>query len=300
VVLVKIAPPSALALASCLLLSLAPRAALAQDPSDIPPSQVEPPAVQGGLDLATKLPFWGSGDPRPFASATLEAGILYYRTTMALGYGKPHWSWVGIEGYGSIAPSGVSDYIGAHASFPIIDARVGVRYSFSTNQYFLRPQDTYTREETEYRLGPRSRYYVLEAELSGSIEGAGGTFFAVATGYAVLGGPRDYFLYEELLHVVMDPPYLFRARAGYLVDFTWEATLKVGGAAEFVAAPGRGALTARAGPVMSVALTHHLDAVGAIMIVLASPDSLGLLGADLGTLGLRYRWATGDPWPELP
>jgi len=36
------------------------------------------------------------------------------------------------------------------------------------------------------------------------------------------------------------------------------------------------------------------------MIVAYSPDTLGLIGADLGQLGLRYRWATGDRFPEFP
>jgi hypothetical protein len=52
--------------------------------------------------------------------------------------------------------------------------------------------------------------------------------------------------------------------------------------------------------VLTLSLTHHLDAIGAVMIVAASPDQLGLLGADLGQLGLRYRWSTGDRWPEFP
>ena len=47
-------------------------------------------------------------------------------------------------------------------------------------------------------------------------------------------------------------------------------------------------------------LTHHLDAAASIMAVAWSPDSLALLGTDIGQFGLRYRWATGDPFPEFP
>jgi len=36
------------------------------------------------------------------------------------------------------------------------------------------------------------------------------------------------------------------------------------------------------------------------MVVAVSPDELGLVGADLGQLGLRYRWASNDRWPDFP
>jgi len=29
-------------------------------------------------------------------------------------------------------------------------------------------------------------------------------------------------------------------------------------------------------------------------------DQLGVVGADLGQLGLRYRWASGDRWSDFP
>ncbi len=128
----------------------------------------------------------------------------------------------------------------------------------------------------------------------------GGSLFGVATGYAVLGTPRGFYLYEEALHAVMKPPYLYRARLGYMAEMDRFGELRLGAAAEVLGNPGRDSLVVRIGPVLAVSLTHHLDAVGTVMVVAATPDQLGLLGADLGQLGLRYRWATGDRWPEFP
>jgi hypothetical protein len=182
----------------------------------------------------------------------------------------------------------------------MIDARAGARYTLSTNQYMLLPQEQYTRYDTEYKLGPRSRYAALEAEVSGSVPAPGGSIFAVATGYAILGTPAPYYIFEDTLKVIVAPPYIYRFRAGYIAQPTREGTLKVGGTAELIGIPGRNTFVVRAGPALNVALTHHLDAVGALTVVIASPDSLGLVGADLATLGLRYRWATGDRWPDFP
>ena len=36
------------------------------------------------------------------------------------------------------------------------------------------------------------------------------------------------------------------------------------------------------------------------MLVVRSPDRLGLLGAEFGELALGYRWASGDPAPGFP
>jgi hypothetical protein len=69
---------------------------------------------------------------------------------------------------------------------------------------------------------------------------------------------------------------------------------------EVLGDPGRGVVHVRAGPAMSVALTHHLDVTGTLGVILLSPDSLGLLSAEIGALSLRYKWATDDRWPEFP
>jgi hypothetical protein len=56
----------------------------------------------------------------------------------------------------------------------------------------------------------------------------------------------------------------------------------------------------RLGPAIVVSLTHHLEAVGVAALSVFNPDEIGLAGADLGQIGMRYRWATGDLWPEFP
>ncbi|XYH98857.1 hypothetical protein ACMHYB_03580 [Sorangium sp. So ce1128] len=287
--------------AAAALAFLVPAGARAQDPADLPPPASDPPPVTSGVDLLQKRSYWArSAGARPFVSAVLELGVIYYRPSLALGVGKPHWSWLGLEGYASVSPSGGAEYVGFRAALPRLEIRGGARYAFSTSQYFLQPRASYTRRETELMQGHKSRYIAGEIEVSGSIPLLGGSLFGVATGYAVLGAPEGYYLYEEALHTVMKPPYLYRARLGYMGEVDRYGELRLGAAAEVLGNPGRDSLIVRIGPVLAVSLTHHLDAVGTVMVVAATPDRLGLLGADLGQLGLRYRWATGDRWPEFP
>ena len=74
----------------------------------------------------------------------------------------------------------------------------------------------------------------------------------------------------------------------------------VGGLVEFVGVPKRDEVMIRVGPALVVNLTHHLQAVAAASFAVESRDNIGLESADFGQISLRYRWATGDRWPEFP
>jgi hypothetical protein len=280
----------------------AARPARAFDPADAPPAAGDRGALTAGT--GPRHDHWQGTPGRPFVSAQFDIGIIYGRPALQLGYGEPHYRWFGLETYAGFATFGAAEYVGLRGVVPFLDARVGLRYQLPFDQFYLTPQPFYTRDDTELELHGRSSYSALETELSATAPMPGGRLIAVATGYTVLGVPADLHLFEEALKVVIEPPVLWRARLGYLASLGWGElepdTLRLGAAAEVIHNPGREAVTVRVGPLVSVALTCHLEAVGAAMIAVTSPDQLGLLGADFGTLGLRYRWATGDPRPALP
>lgn len=284
---------------TALVWASAPRAAFAQV-GDIPTTQSDQPGSSSGVDVATKLPYWGAGETRVFAAASFDAGVIFYRTNFAFGYGKPHWSWAGLDGYAVISPDGGTFYGGIRGALPEFEVRAGMRQSFTVDEYVLRPQSSYTRIDADYENTVRSRYMSAEAEMAGSIAVPGGRVFGAAALYVIFNEPEGYYLYEEVAKVIMAPPYLFRVRAGYISQPTWEGTIKVGLAGEVLGDPTRGVFHVRVGPALSVALTHHLDVTGTVAVTVSSPDSIGLLGADLGSFALRYKWATGDKWPEFP
>jgi opacity protein-like surface antigen len=290
----------ACALAAAATLCAATRPAAAVDPADLPP----PPGAASTLTagVGQHRPYWtGSGPTRAFLSATLDAGALYFSPTMAAGYGRPHYKWFGVEAGGSVTLSGTRYRAGLHGAWPGIEVRTGLRYEAPVQQHLLPPQEEYLREELETEKTSLSRYFVGEVEITGSWPMPGGSMFVVASGYAVGGVPDELYVFEESLKTVVAPPWLWRGRVGYLWHTGWLGSLKLGAAFEGIHVPLRdNTVVLRAGPILSVALTHHLEAVGAVMLIAASPDSLGIVGADLGQIGLRYRWATGDRWAEFP
>jgi hypothetical protein len=271
------------------------------DPADATPAG-DPGALVAGTELDHS--HWLEGAERSFLAATFDVGFIYVRPTLILGVGQPHHRWFGLEAYAGISQSAGSEYVGLRGILPYLDARAGVRYLYAIDQYFLAPQPFYTREDIEVDLFGRSHYLAVETELRGMVPIPGGRLIAVATGYLTLGVPEDRYLFEEALKVVINPPVVWRARLGYLATIGWgtesEDQLHFGPAVEVIHNPERGAVTLRLGPLLSVPLTGHLEAMGAVMIAVSSPDQLGLAGADYGTLGLRYRWATGDPSPAFP
>jgi len=278
---------------------LLPRTARAQDPADAPPATNQSDAITTGLEQ--RRPFWrGSGGERPFFAATLDGGALYLRPRAHIGYGRPHFQWVGAEVGTGLSLSGVTGYAGLRGVFPYLDLSIGARYESPRDQAFLPRQDSFVREELELTTLPQARYVVGQVEAASAIPFPGGNIVAVASGYYISNVPDDLLVFEQSLRVVSDAPWMWRGRLGYLYHLGWLGTMRVGALAEFIHLVGRKDFVIRTGPALSVSLTHHLEATAQVLLVAQSPDSLGLRGADLGRLGLRYRWALGDNWADFP
>ena len=272
------------------------------DPADSPGRAGDHEALVAGAE--GQHHHWQRGEVRSFVAVTFDLGFAYLRPTLALGYGQPHYQWIGVEGYSGVSSGGLAEYIGLQGALPFLSARLGLRYQVPFSQYYLTPRPSYTQEDVDVDQHGRGRYLALEAEISGSVAIPTGKLVGVATGYQVLGAPSDLYLFEESLKAVIAPPTLWRARLGYLASLGfWDHdpdALALGAAAELLHNPGRTAVTVRVGPLLYVPLTYHLEAVGAVMLVVHSPDQLGLDGANIGKLGLRYSWASGEPAPGFP
>jgi hypothetical protein len=272
--------------------------AFAQRAFGVDPVAAQPPAATG-TEQAVVARYWELGRPRAFFSSTFELGYAYLKPRFALGYGLPYWRWIGLEAYPLVSLNGLGHYAGIGGAIPGLQFRAGGRYTFPFSRFLLTPRSSFTRMDLEVRDGPRADYLSLEAELSGTLPAPAGSLFAVLTGYRTALVPDGYYLYEENLRQVMKPPYIWRARLGYLFAFGRDAAIRLGPTGDLIGLPGREEYVVRAGLVASVAIDAHLEAQASLVPVIVSPDSLGLAGADFGQLGIRLRWATGStPDPE--
>jgi hypothetical protein len=255
------------------------------------------PAAPSGTDQAVVARYWELGRTRPFLAGSVEAGFPYLRPRFAAGYGRPFWSWLGAEAYPLLSLGGVGQYFGATAALPGFTLRTGARYFFPFERSLLLPRDGFTRTDLDLGEGPRADYLAFEAEVTATAPLLNGSIFGVLTGYRVSRVPNGYYVFEESLRVVVEPPYVWRARLGYLLALSENGAIRVGVAGEVIGLPGREELVVRAGLLGSVSTSAQLDVQVAFIPVLASPDKLGLAGGDFGQLGVRYRFAT-DSAPD--
>lgn len=238
--------------------------------------------------------YWARGAARPFVSAMIDVGLLYFRPRLAAGVGRPHHSWIGLEANPLISGEAVGGWAGLRGALPFADLRLGARYQYAFRRSFLLPQPTYSRDEILNREGPHSSYVSLEAELSGYLPAGPGLVLFELAGTAVQGVEEGHYVYEETIRVVLNPPFVWRVRAGYALRLPPLQRLSVGAVLEVVGVPGRDQMAIlRGGLVVRLRLFDQLEARGTFVPVLYSKDALGADGADTFLVGIRYRWATG-------
>jgi len=252
--------------------------------TDILPS-ARPSVVKRGLSA------WDDDEDTFFTTVASDIGFIYLRPRVTLGYGSPYWKFVGIDTYFLATNSFVSPYVGWRASFPFLDALMGVRYVHAFDRRILPKQNEYDGDELDIEPGDtRSTYTAIDFELVLVAPLFHGGVFLTAHPVWV-DAPSDVRIYEEVLRVVMDPPFALGLRGGYVYGFGESQDVKAGFLLEHVIMPGRPANVVRAGPAVLIGLSKHFDFLFAFSPVLTSPDSLGILHGTYAYVGFLHRFS---------
>ncbi len=273
---------------------LAARSAQAQlsDRGSGPPTDLGPPHADSIIDPSMRRS-WNEGSPRPFAALTVDAGYLYLRPRGHVGYGLPYSSWLGLEANPLVGRGGWGGYGGARFAIPYVDLRIGVRYFAAFRRGFLDPKESESRLDLDSTANDAARYTTYEAELSSAFPLGPGDVLAMGSISAVRGVPTGSYVFEETLRVIVDPPWVWRVRGGYVLRLGAHGQHSVGPVIDVLAIPERDdSRTVRAGPVLRIQLSRHFDVRGSFVTTISSPDRLGLVGGDFTELGVRYRTAT--------
>lgn len=236
---------------------------------------------------------WRSGTPRPFVAALADAGYLYLRPRLSLGYGMPHFRWAGIDINPIFSGQGVGGWAGLRLAIPYIDIRAGARAFYSFQRSFLEERDSYNRWELELSGGKHADYLTWETEISSGLSGRYGELSLMASLSAVTGVPKGQFVFEETLRVVVDPSLVWRARAAYgLFPIASYRQFSLGPAVDVLGIPNRDEVLVRAGIVARIVFNRALEVRGSFVPTIVSRDRLGLITSDFTELGVRYRWAS--------
>jgi hypothetical protein len=237
---------------------------------------------------------WGEGRSRWFLATTIDVGFVYGRPRASLGYGKPFTSWFGIDVNPIANNNGLGAYGGARLELPFFDVRGGVRYFSAFNRTFLDQRPEYDRLalETESNRGAaKVLTYEVEADISLPL-GPGNILGRASLSY-VDNVPDGFNVFEETLRVIVEPPLVWRGRAGYALRFGKYQQHSIAVVADLLHVPARDdARTLRVGPIIRFVLSRRVEVRGSFVPTAYSIDKIGLRGGDFTELGVRYRWAS--------
>jgi hypothetical protein len=250
-------------------------------------------------DEPKPLSYWEPGDARPFVSTRVDASVNFAKGLVAVGYGKPHWMWIGAEGFALSTTEFGGFYGGVRASTPILDIAYGVRDNFSYFHGYLDPADHHTSDEVRAQSTKHQRYLATELEISGLVPLLGGYALWALNADKILDGPANVHIYEESMRVVART-WLIGTRLGYVYPIGPGGVIKAGVVGEYVILPERPGNVVRLGPAVVVTITEHLELLGILSVPVSSPDSLGVVVGSWGVGSLRYKWATGEKHPQFP
>jgi hypothetical protein len=236
---------------------------------------------------------WATLPPRTFIATTVDVGFVYLRPRLSLGYGRPFTQWIGVDLNPIASQHGLGAYAGLRIEIPHLDFRFGPRYFASFLHTYLPSQDSYSRLELESSAGDPARTLTYEAELDFHLTLGPGRLLLRGSASYVTGVPEGYSVFEETLHIIVDPPLVWRARLAYTFSFGARKQHSLGPAIELLDVPKRDdSRTIRVGPILRLALSRRVDVRGSFIFTVISPDRIGLAGGDFTELGIRYRWAS--------
>jgi hypothetical protein len=236
---------------------------------------------------------WGTLPARRFVATTVDLGFVYIRPRLSLGYGRPFTQWIGIDANPIASQSGLGAYAGLRIEVPHLDFRFGPRYFSSFEHTYLAREPNYTRLDLERVSGRPSRTLTLEAEVDLTLDVGPGRLLLRGSASYVSGVPDGYDAYEETLHIIVEPPLVWRTRLAYVFKFGAHNQHSIGPAIDLLDVPKRDdSRIIRFGPILRLALSRRVDVRGSFIFTVVSPDRIGLEGGDFTELGVRYRWAS--------
>jgi hypothetical protein len=274
------------------------RSLLAAEPSGEKFPEPEPPlsilpTPEDALIDPQMARSWGVLPARAFIATAVDFGFVYFRPRASIGYGRPFTSWIGLDANPIAQTSGLGLYGGLRIEIPHLDWRIGPRYFLSFEHTYLPKQPSYERIEFERVVAQQAHTLTWETELDLSADLGPGRFLLRGSLSYVRGVPDGKNVFEETLHVIVDPPWVWRSRVAYAYVFGSHNQHSIGPAVDVLGVPKReDALTVRVGPLISMKLSRRVEVRGSFVFSVVSPDHLGLKGGDSTELGLRYRWAS--------
>ena len=237
-----------------------------------------------------------TGRPRPFVAGRLDLG-LNARSMVALGWGRPHWLWVGVVGVSNFTPSNASQAGGFQVGAPFGELSLQARRVAAYQHRFLSPHSDFVKGDLTAGDQKVAHYGMLEASLTALIPARVGVVYISVWVDRLLAVPTDTYVYDEISRSVVQGPWVGVEQLSFLFFLTHDKHHRLGLLSEHLWSDRSSADVVRLGVTYSAQLTSHLALLAYATEPVHSPDSLGAWWAAGGTLSLRYSWSSQDLQP---
>jgi hypothetical protein len=237
---------------------------------------------------------WEAGESRIFLAGRADVGTFEH-VGIAAGYGKPHWTWAGVEARAALGLDFGLVAANLRVALLVGDLWAGLRAT-RTWQHVPMPPTVPLEGLAD---GGGFTYRTGDLFVSGLVPTPGGHVLWEANLVRFLDAP-SMAIYEEWLKVVCVPPWCGVARLGWVARLR-DGALNVGAGAEWAFLDGRGGQElVRVGPMVSWRPFPHIQLQGYAYFPLTDPDSLGFLDRVNASLVLTFTIATGTGTPVFP
>jgi hypothetical protein len=231
---------------------------------------------------------WSEGRTRVFAAFSGQLGSVA-RSDVTFGYGKPNWTWIGVEVDGQSSVDMAMTRMRARLALVVADLAVGWSRVWSYRHTTL-PRQTSYRALSEPQRDDAS-YLAMQLWLYGFIPAPHGYIDWQLDALHVYGVDDGEAVYEEQLRIVVFPPWAVAGRLGYAYQFAAKRAA-IGVLAEVLWPGQRDDYIARIGPTFVWAFSPRFDVNLNVTTVVHSPDDLNVYESLWGSVRARYRVAT--------
>ena len=271
-----------------------PVPAVAAEPAPAEPAPAEPAAA----DVRKPPPYtyWAEQTSRWFVSADVAVGA-FNRGRVSIGYGKPYWTWFGLEFQAATTSEFGTLLFGPRIDALLVNASLDLRGTFAYAREQPLRAESYGSFELEGTPGVKNEYGSLDAWIWGYVPAGP----VPLVGYWEVGGtyllsdPSPYAVFEEYMRYTMNGRTALMLRAVLSVKL-FSDRLLLGPAVDGVLSPERSGVL-RVGGAASYQFTPHLALNLLLTVPVVSPDSLDWYTQSWGIGRLSYAWASGEPRP---
>ena len=160
-----------------------------------------------------------TGRPRPFVAGRLDLG-LNARSMVALGWGRPHWLWVGAVGVSNFTPSNASQAGGFQLGAPFGELSLQARRVAAYQHRFLSPRSEFVEGDLTAGDLKVAHYGMLEASLTALIPARVGVVYINVWLDRLLAVPTDTYVYDEISRSVVRGPWVGVEQLSFLFFIT--------------------------------------------------------------------------------